>query len=91
LVSAATAPEISTDRPSGRHSHSSRLTRLTAGLMAVTSSRSASDIAPRYLAEMQSCAEAQRRSPCAAAQRAGLNPGGTVPAELGLEQSGQHL
>jgi len=31
VVSAATAPEISTERPSGRHSPSSRLTRLTAG------------------------------------------------------------
>src|SRR5580704_15144364 len=28
VVSAATAPEISTDRPSGRHRPSSRLTRL---------------------------------------------------------------
>jgi hypothetical protein len=53
VVSAATAPEISTDRPSGRHSPSSRLTRLTAGPMAVKSSRSAAPILPpQYLAEM---------------------------------------
>src|ERR671910_2423832 len=44
VVSAATAPEISPDRPSGRHSPSSRLTRFTAGPMAVKSSRSAAPI-----------------------------------------------
>jgi len=46
MVSAATAPEISTDRPSGRHSPSNRLTRFTAGPMAVKSSRSVAPILP---------------------------------------------
>src|SRR3954466_3000339 len=49
VVSAATAPEISTERPSGRHSPSSRLTRLTAGPMAVKSSRSAAPILPHNI------------------------------------------
>src|SRR5277367_472161 len=44
VVSAATAPEINTERPRGRHSPSSRLTRLTAGPMAVKSNRSAAPI-----------------------------------------------
>src|SRR5216684_3395821 len=46
FVSAATAPEISTLRPSGRHNPSSRLTRLTAGPIAVKSSRSAVPMLP---------------------------------------------
>jgi hypothetical protein len=50
VVSAAIAPEISTDRPSGRYSPSRRLTRLTAGPIAVKSSRSA---APIYSDELQ--------------------------------------
>src|SRR4030088_1026244 len=37
FVSAATAPEISTLRPRGRHSPSSRLTRLAAGAVAANS------------------------------------------------------
>src|SRR4029077_16984232 len=49
LVSAATAPEISTERPSGRHNPSSRLTRLTAEPMAVKSSRSAAPILPHKI------------------------------------------
>jgi hypothetical protein len=49
VASAATAPEISTDRPTGRHSPSSRLTRLTAGPMAVKSSRSTAPILPHRI------------------------------------------
>ena len=48
-VWAAAAPEIRTERPSGRHSPSSRLTRLTAGPMAVNSSRSAAPILPHNI------------------------------------------
>ena len=49
LVSAATAPEIRTVRPSGRQSPSSRLTRFTAGPIAVKSSRSAAPTLPHRI------------------------------------------
>ena len=48
-VSAANAPEMRTALPSGRHSPSSRLTRLTAGPIAVKSSRSAAPILPHSI------------------------------------------
>ena len=48
-VSAATVPETSTALSSGRHSPSSRLTRLTAGPIAVKSSRSAAPILPHKI------------------------------------------
>ena len=64
VVSAATAPEINTDRPSGRHSPSSWLTRLTAGPMAVKSSRSTAPILPHRISPRCSAApEGQRRQP----------------------------
>jgi hypothetical protein len=56
VVSAATATEISTDRPSGRHNPSSRLTRLTAGPIAVTSSRSAAPRLPHRISPRCSAA-----------------------------------
>ena len=65
VVSAASAPEISTHRPSGRHSPSSRLTRLTAGPMAVKSSRSAAPILPHNISPRWSAApKGSGGSPC---------------------------
>ena len=63
VVSAATAPEISTERPSGRHSPSSRLQvdRRADGREVQPVGRA--DIAPQYLAEMQRRAEGQRWQP----------------------------
>ena len=49
VVSAAKAPEMRTALSSGRHSPSRRLTRLTAGPMAVKSSRSAAPILPQSI------------------------------------------
>jgi hypothetical protein len=63
-VLAVTAPEISTDRPSGRHSPSSRLTRSTAGADGgEVQPVGRADIAPQDLAQMQRRAEGQRRQP----------------------------
>src|SRR5216684_499919 len=65
FVSAATAPEISTLRPSGRHNPSSRLTRLTAGPIAVKSSRSAVPMLPHSISPRCSAAPKRRGGrPC---------------------------
>ena len=56
VVSAATETEISTDRPSGRHNPSTRLNRLTAGPIAVKSSRSAAPIWPHRISPRCSAA-----------------------------------
>ena len=64
-VSAASAPDTSTVLPSGRHSPSSRLTRLTAGPIAVKSSRSAAPILPHSISPRCSAAPKGRGgSPC---------------------------
>ncbi len=65
VVSAATAPEIKTVRPSGRQSPSSRLTRLTAGPIAVKSSRSAAPTLPHRISpRCNATPNARGGSPC---------------------------
>ena len=64
-VSAAAAPETRTARSSGRHSPSSRLTRLTAGPIAVKSSRSAAPILPHRISPRCTAApKGSGGSPC---------------------------
>ena len=78
VVSAATAPGISTERPSGRHSPSSRLTRFTAGpIAAEIQPVGGTDIAPQHLAEMQRRAEGQRRQPLRPPDRIEMGHAGT--------------
>jgi hypothetical protein len=64
-VSAASVPETRTALPSGRHSPSSRLTRLTAGPMAVKSSRSAAPILPQSISpRCRAAPKGRGASPC---------------------------
>ena len=62
-VSAANAPDTRTAFPSGRHSPSNRLTKLSRDDRREIQTIGGANIAPQYLAEVQGGAKGQRRQP----------------------------